>query len=79
MSPWISVDPAMYVVSSGALVAVIAMLDNFEPWQRLCNDRNPTEGVACFDLISPLPASIFSNEELPRLAMDIMVKDEGLL
>ena len=72
MPPRISVDPAMDLVSNcGPLVAGIAMFNNCEGRQLLCKDRHPTKEVACFDLISPLPDSVFSNEELPR-AMDIL-------
>ena len=72
MPPRISVDPAMDLVSNcGPLVAGIAMFNNCERRQLLCKDRHPTKEVACFDLISPLPDSVFSNEELPR-AMDIL-------
>ena len=73
MPPRITVDPAMDLVSNcGPLVAGIAMVNNCDRRQKLCRDRHPTKEVACFDLISPLPESIFSNEELPRLAMDIL-------
>ena len=72
MPPQISVDPAMDLVSNcGPLVAGIAMFNNCERRQLLCKDRHPTKEVVCFDLISPLPDSVFSNEELPR-AMDVL-------
>ena len=72
MPPRISVDPAMDLVSNcGPLVAGIAMFNNCERRQLLCKDRHPTKEVACFDLISPLHDSVFSNKELPR-AMDIL-------
>ena len=72
MPPQISVDPAMDLVSNcGPLVAGIAMFNNCERRQLLCKDRHPTKEVICFDLISPLPDSVFSSEELPR-AMDVL-------
>jgi hypothetical protein len=70
------VDAAMVeaVGGRGPLVAAVVIgMNKRDRWRRSCGDAHPTEITACFDLMSPLPASIFSHDELPRLAMDMKV------